>query len=706
MKPLSQQWPKVEYSVTHLGAGQSKTGQPFPGGLDLTTPSLSLQPGAIRAGQNFECAQSGGYSRIAGYERLDGRLAPSMGAYTLVQFSAFTNVPAVGDTLTQATSGATGTVIIVNNAPGAVYVALTQVSGTFDLTHNVTKSGPITIGIPIAPTVSLTSKQSAQYTAAAADVYRALIGAVPGSGPILDTYHLIVAGVDVVFAFRANLGNTAVNLYKTTGSGWTQVTLFDVVSFTAGTTLPIAGDTLTQGGVTSTIKLVQWQSGTTGASSAAGKLIITTPAGGNYTSGAATSTSGGAFTLSGVQTAITITPGGTWEHDKNNYTGLAIPRKAYGADGVNKGYEFDGVVYAPIATGTSPDTPKHVKCHKNYLVFGFDGSIIGSGPGLPYKWTAADGAWEIATGDTVTAMQTLPGSQTNATLAVFQRNNTSFLYGLDPTTFNYVTFNTGVGALPGSVQNLFDVFAFDTLGVLSLQTTLNYGNFIASTLTKNILPFILQENTKVVCSTTSHYKNQYRVFFSDGYGLYLTVVNRQYLGCIPVQFPNPVSCIDTDNLVNGTEATYFGSSDGNGYVYQLDSGTSFDGAALNAYITLAWDPINTPRVLKRFRAASIEMQGSGYAEIQFGYSLAYSSMNTGQPTGVTLASAFSGAPNWDSFTWDNFVWDGQTLAPTDIDVTGTAENIQVTIASGTNFIPAYTINSIIHHYTPRRGIRP
>jgi hypothetical protein len=38
-------------------------------------------------------------------------------------------------------------------------------------------------------------------------------------------------------------------------------------------------------------------------------------------------------------------------------------------------------------------------------------------------------------------------------------------------------------------------------------------------------------------------------------------------------------------------------------------------------------------------------------------------------------------------------------------MTGTAENVQFTISSGTNYIAAYTVNSIISHFTPRRGIR-
>jgi hypothetical protein len=174
-----------------------------------------------------------------------------------------------------------------------------------------------------------------------------------------------------------------------------------------------------------------------------------------------------------------------------------------------------------------------------------------------------------------------------------------------------------------------------------------------------------------------------------------------------VQFPNPVFVCDQGTDSNANEFTYFGSNDGQGYVYQLDSGTSFDGASLDAYITLAWDAIKSPEILKRFRMASIEMQGNAYAEIQFGYQLGYGSASISQPSSVTYPSGFVGAPQWDSgINWDgSFVWDGQTLFPTRASMTGTGENVQVTLATTGNYIDAFQINSIVYHYSDRRGLR-
>jgi len=665
-----------------------------------------LQPGALRDVLNFECAQSGGYARIQGYERYDGHPAPSSASYQIIQLQSFTTVPTAGQTVTQNGSGATGTIIAVVVTP-VPYLVVTQVTGFFDAA-NVLSVVPSPIGTAAPLTVAVSAQTDAQYTAAAAQVYRAQIAAVPGSGPVLGVVGMIFNGVDCVFAFRANQAKTAVLLYQSTAAGWSLVPFFNLVLWTEGSAQPLDGDTLTQGGVTATIKRVMWQSGAFAASpgnTAVGAFVVTNPTGGNFAAGAATTSSGGAVVLSGAQTPITLAPGGRFEFTKCNFAGQLVTKRIYGCDGVNQCFEFDGVTFAPITTGLSPDQPSHITFHKNYLLISQGSSLFYCGVGTPFKWDSTDGGGEIATGDVVTGMLTLPGSQTTATCGVYCTQNTSFLYGTDPTTFNFVTFNTGLGALPYSAQNLFDTFVFDVLGVVTLRTTLNWGNFLPTTLTKNLLPFIQQERSKLVASSIMRSKSQYRVFFSDGYGLWLTMVNQQYLGAAVVGFPNPVSCCDEGVTTDDNEVTYFGSSDGLGFVYQMDVGTSFDGQPISAYITPAWDAIKSPRVLKRYRAASIEIQGSSFANIQIGYQLGYGTALIGQPTPIEIASNFAAALHWDNFTWDSFTWDGTTLVPTDIDLTGTGENIQITIGSNDNYTDAYTLNSVIYHYSMRRGIR-
>lgn len=659
------------------------------GGVDQITPTLSLTPGVCREAINFECLEYGGYGRIGGYERYSGQPAPSAAIWDSIYFAAFTNTPSVGQTITNGT--ATGYVINV----GVDYVIYTKAVGSFAIGDTVLV-GATVIGTSTVSTSSLTSKLNAQFLNLAASAYRSDINKPAGTGPIRGGFLYN----DLIYCIRDNAGATAANLWKQSVSGWTQVTLFNEVSFTAGTTEPADGSTLTQGGVTAVIKRVVKQSGVwTGT--AAGRFIVANPAGGNFAAGAAT-IGASTVTLSGIQTAITLLPGGKCEITKANFSGQLSSSKVYWADSVNRMMEFDGTTLVPIVSAAVPDTPKHIAAFKNHLFYSVQSSIFNSGIGDPYSHTALSGAVEQPCGDTVTNLIIQPGSQTSGAMTVHCRNTTFALYGTSSADWNMVVYNNGTGALDYTGQNMAQSYTMDDRGVISLSTTLNFGNFDAATLTNKIRPFISGHRTLVSCSSLDRSKSQYRLFFTDGTGLYITIVNGESIGCMQTYYPIYFNVAWEGTLTTGELVKFIGGSDG--HVHQLDMGSSFDGENITAYITLNWNAIGSPRTLKRYRKGSVECSGGSYAEIGFGYSLGYGSDSISQPSTVTYPTPFSAA-FWDSFNWDSFIWDGRTMYPTECEMLGTAENVQITLGSDSADFYSYAINSLIVHYSPRRGLR-
>jgi hypothetical protein len=287
-------------------------------------------------------------------------------------------------------------------------------------------------------------------------------------------------------------------------------------------------------------------------------------------------------------------------------------------------------------------------------------------------------------------------------MAIYSDDNTSILYGSSSANFQLVSYNVGTGAKAYSCQNINVSYSFDDRGVMNMATTLNFGNFDSAALTLNLRPFIADRRTLSTASGVSREKGQYRVFFSDGYGLYVTLANGSFMGAMPVQFPNAVACMCEGQRADGTETAFFGST--NGYVYRLDAGTSFDGLEIAANMTLVFNAIGSPRLLKRFRKASLEITGTSYADFYFNYDLAYATTDIGQADQVLYASSLVSS-YWDTSYWDFFVWDDRTLAPSEVEVNGTAENIALRIASNSPYFQPFTINSAILHYTPRRGLR-
>ena len=253
-------------------------------------------------------------------------------------------------------------------------------------------------------------------------------------------------------------------------------------------------------------------------------------------------------------------------------------------------------------------------------------------------------------------------------------------------------------------QNLAQSYVLDDRGIVAFRTAQEFGNFSQATLTQHIQRYIESKRSFATCSSISKDKSQYRFFCSDGSGLYATVVNGKFIGAMPITMPDPFFCAWNAEDASGNDITFVGGN-ASGYVYQLDRGSSFDGENIDAAITLNWNFLKSPRTRKRFRRASVEVQSEHYASFAFGYTLGYDSAEIEQPTHHTYEANLRGAGLWDVSAWDSFVWDGLTLSPTEVEVEGTAENIKVSLHATTDYLYPFVLNSLILHYSDRRGLR-
>jgi hypothetical protein len=209
----------------------------------------------------------------------------------------------------------------------------------------------------------------------------------------------------------------------------------------------------------------------------------------------------------------------------------------------------------------------------------------------------------------------------------------------------------------------------------------------------------------VAYSTVCRQKSQYRIFFTDGTGLYVTLVNGKLLGSTQVAFATAVNCAYTGQLANGDEVMLVGSASG-GYVYEMDKGSSFDGENIEAYITLNWNSMKHPRLLKELFGAALEIQGNFYAAFTFAYSLAYGdSTEQPQPASAEYTSNLDNQVYWDSISWDSFLWDGQTLIPSEVELAGCAVNMQVRLSSSTDYIYPFTVASMMTRWAPAAQLR-
>jgi hypothetical protein len=670
------------------------------GGLDLISPPLSIPDGAVRDSLNFDAKSEGGYERIGGYERYSGHTPPSSATYAIIQCTISGSI-SVGNTITGQTSSATAVVIALED--DAIVVA--KVSGTFASAENILV-GTTVVAVSTSSAQSSSAQSSsaetqrlnALYKSLAANSYRNDISAVPGSGPVRGVWRY----KGVVYAFRDNSGASACLMYKSSSSGWQLVSLNHEISFTNANSSVNEGDTLTQGGVTATILRVVVETGSLASGVNTGRLIIGFISGGSFSNASASTTGSGSLTLSGAQTAITIPNGGKYSFVNYNFTGSTQTLRMYGANGVGRAFEFDGSVFVPISTGMSTDIPKYIAAHVNYLFLSFGGSLQKSVVGEPYVFDAVLGAGELAIGDNITGLMPVVGTENTGAMVVTTTSKTAVLYGNSNDTFQLTTYSLESGAFDYSMQNIGQAYMFDEMGGRQLAATQDFGNFNDLKFTERVRPFTQPRASSFSCSCISRLKNQYRVYYSDGYGLHVTFKNKQIVGVMPIKTADSFYCMSSNESGDGDEWILAGGTDG--FVYRLDKGTSFDGENISAYLSMAFSHNGSPRTRKRYRKAVYEVTGSDYAEINASYELGYGSVDISNGVTSAMETPF-GQVYWDSFFWDNFYWDGRTLLPIEHSLDGTAENISLYLTSNNAYTAPFTINSVILHYSVRRQLR-
>lgn len=666
-------------------------------GLDLESPALTIDPGAAIVAVNYVVGTEGGYERIDGYERSSGQPAPSDATYYYCPCTFTSGGPSVGDTVTGADSTETGEVIVV----GSDYINVTKLSDDFN-DDEVFKVGGNPKGTFTADQPEKGETTAFLHATAlnlAADVYRADISAPTGSG----AGRGIVGLNGTIYCFRDNGAGTVGLIYKQTASGWSAVTPGNEISFNTGVAEISDGDTIVQSvtSATATVNRVVLESGSWSGGDATGRLILGTISGGTFNATNVLQVSAGTkATSTSLATAITLSAGGRYEFVIENFTGSTATKRIYGCDGVNRGFEFDGTHYVPINTGMTADTPLHVTSYNQQLFFSFRGSSQNSGPGTPYVWTAVLGAAEIAVGDDITGY--LVESET---LLMCSRNSTHQLSGENSSTFFLDPLDAEIGAIPYTLQNINGSHCLDDRGMIQILRAQEYGNFNLGTVSRRIQVRIDEMRAVAIASSVYRSKNQYRVYGSGGTGICATIGQGRYgpeYYFTQFIYPDNVACTWTGEDSTGKDVVYF--MDDAGMAYQADKGSSFDGEDIEAFLSLPYDNLKSPSVLKAFKKLYIEMTSVLYTSLRFSASFSYG--DTDIPIHINEDVIIGGTGgSWDIANWDEFFWDSESTGSPALSVAGSGKNMSTSIYSKTDIDLGHKLEGLIVHYIPRRIIR-
>lgn len=634
----------------------------------------------------------------AGFRELD---FTSGGIRTIAFTSGGTTEIEVGDTVAGDSSGATADVVKVvvdsgtwagGDAAGTLYLAASQ-TGTF-VSEN--------LDVGASTNLATIDGDSALHDIEADDTITGGAGSATGtvqqviidSGAWADgdaAGRLVIIDQDGSFEAEDISVGSITSIATVSANS-------DVISIEEGDT--ITGET---SGATADITRVVITSGAFGTNDAAGYLYLTDQTGTFQAETIKTGDQLALATITGDSAALSLPAGGRYDLITHNFFGLSDYRRIYGVNGIGRGFEWDGSVFVPIRTGLSDalDKPTHISVHKNQLFLSFaGGSVQHSGIGDPYAWSVLLGAGEIGIGQEVTNFLSLLGI-----LVITAKNKVSVLYGDDSANWNLRDISADSGAIAWTIQDMGTAPVFlDDGGIRTLQATDQFGDFRMGTLSFLIDPIFAARRRRGVLPIGSirlRAKNQYRLFYDNG-SVITMYVGGEAPEFLSQQLDHTVRCSAVGEDSNGNEIAFFGSD--NGFVYQIDAGTSFDGEEVEAFLRMAHNNLGTPFLEKRYHGISLELDASPLNTIGIVADFGYSDPDRPDVVEETF-EVRGGGGFWDEDYWDEFYWSQPSEGVAHASIDGQGPNISVVISSQATYERPYTVTGMTIFYSHRRAIR-
>jgi hypothetical protein len=409
-----------------------------------------------------------------------------------------------------------------------------------------------------------------------------------------------------------------------------------------------------------------------------------------------------------------------------NFFASSSTYNTYGVNNLTAAFQIDqNNVVMPIllpqtALTNQPaaNTPFFLAEYQNFLWLAFPGGIVQqSVQGVPYQFDGFLGAAEFGVGAEITGMYSIVGPA----LAIMTTKDSWTINGTSDASFTLTKAAEKVGAVKYAAQGLDTVYALNELGITSLSRTQSYGNFVGATISQLIQTIVAALRPNFADSTIVRATNEARFYFTDGSVLimYVPGLGQQNKAWSAVEsgvtaqfgyatYPNPIYNISNSEDQNGNEVSYFGSSNGDGFVYQDRSGTSWDGAQITSYVRLAFNNVGSPATRKYFRRADLELNAPSQIALKFDWDLSYSNAESSSAVyGVTASqiqavNVFGGGGYWDSVNWNNFDWDGQVISSARASLNGTGENISFLIFHQAIVDAPFILQGLVLHFDPRR----
>lgn len=394
----------------------------------------------------------------------------------------------------------------------------------------------------------------------------------------------------------------------------------------------------------------------------------------------------------------------TISYINHNFFGGKDTLRMYIGDGVNPAQEYDPVLHTLTLAADSGPVGFVAAFNERLIMSSTGGTFLASVAGDPLNLDGTLNAVEIGVGDEITGFAVTASDN----LAIYTIRTTWGLTGTGPladsagqAAWRLQMISQNAGSKPHCIAQTDDVFASDNRGIGVLSRTQKLGGFSSSTITDEIQPLFKRISADATCATTIRSSNQMRFYYGNT-GLVASQVEFNANGNTGIRYgmtetfyPEKVLCVSTEEDLEGSELSFFGSE--SGYVYQMDKGRSFDGKDIEVKVTLQFNHFKSPSVNKRFMGLSLEALLMEPTDFDVDYI-----MNDGTRSFEYRTANFEdGSSVWGSSEFGSALFGARPLSRDKVSLKGTGYNLQLTFSRNSRTSAQAVLTGYTIRYTQR-----
>lgn len=645
------------------------------GGMDLTTPPIAKANSEAISALNVQPNYGGGFSRIEGYECIDGKMIPSEMTYAVLIVGEIPDKERFRNKTFNHNGKQYQIIDVLDNAFIVAFLKPINIANGVSFTAN---------GVSFTATYVNSSfdgelEEDLRYRSMAFKLGVDSVSAVPGA----DKIRGVVEFGGEVIAFRDN--GEKCGAFISSNSGWSAVpatylvklknlakpeNLLDNSNFTSGSTR----------GVIHSVTLAP--------DSKSGYVVLSQ----SVTANQPLQIDG--VTVATVEncTQVSLSKGKDWQFIYHNFYGGANTFYAYGCNGEQVIEVRPNGVIVPVLVNN--DNPQYICAHRNHLFASFPGGQLGhSLVGHPNQWSVLLGSEQFGLGDEITALS----STTGGVLIIGCRNKTAGLYGSGRDDWVMKDISS-VGIHPGTLQTSFVPLAISKNGITRIDQTEQFGDFKLSEVDANRKLGFDKQHYNIVYSSTKPKSNQIRFYSAEGRHLCVMLQPDGSTRSTFFTYPEPLK-----GLWQSPDNVYMVFEDGKVY-RQSDNCHSFSGKQIDWIVKMAFNHCGASTLIKSWHSAELQATTEGKSKLSYRFDLDYNSNYHAATLGKDLQIA-GGGGRWNNSLWNDFLWSAEDYSAPTFHLSGYSRNIALSFSGSSIYSPQFEISGLILNYIARRNYR-